>query len=471
MFRWIEARTIVPILCVLILVGAALYSLFAPAPSFPVLDSVLGDESIIEGVVSRDPDIREKFIFLTVDVAFVNETPGNGRILVSVDRFSEFQYGDRVRIEGKLALPEEFETDGGRSKTTPLGFSNVGDNEENLSGGRTFDYPKYLLAHGTTHTMSFARATLVSGGEGNPIVSALLSVKHTLITGIQKALPEPESALLAGLLLGEKQSLGEKITEAFRNAGVVHIIVLSGYNIALVIMAIRFIAGRLFSRGLALSIAGVGILAFIVMTGASETAIRAGVMALIVLIAQSLRRPTDGVRVLLIAGAGMALFNPYLVLFDLSYQLSMLATLGLVLFSNPIQERIQFVPETLGLREIVATTIATQVTVLPLLILSIGSVSIVSLIANILVLPAVPAAMLLGFVAAIFALVSGVLAFPFTALAYAVLFYIIQIAVWLGGFSFSAFSIPSSFALETLVVLLALYALAFLFFTKRKTLG
>lgn len=439
-------RHIVPILCVLIIFGAALYSLLASTPSFPALSASVGTEVVIEGIVSRDPDIREKFIFLTIDVDAINGTPSDGRILASVDRFSEVSYGDRVLISGKLALPEPFETD----------------------GGRTFDYPKYLLAHGVTHTVQFADVEVRTGGEGDLLVATLLNLKHALVSGIQKALPEPESALLAGLLLGEKQSLGEKITESFRDAGVVHIIVLSGYNIALVIGAILFVAKRIFSRGVALAVAGIGILAFVIMTGASETGIRASVMALIVLLAQFLRRPTEGVRILLIAGAGMALFNPYLVLFDLSYQLSMLATLGLVLFSNPLQKRMQFVPETLGLREIVATTLATQITVLPLLIFSIGSVSVVSLIANILVLPAVPAGMLFGFLASAVTLFSSVLAFPFTALAYAILHCIIQISVWLGSFSFSAFSIPAEHSLEVLGVLLALYALVFTLFSFKK---
>ncbi len=463
------ARSVVPILCVLIIAGAALYSVFAPEPATPALDAVVGQKTEIEGVIVRDPDVREKNIHLTVEVRRITGTPIYGcacKVLVFADRFTDVAYGDRVRVTGKLALPEPFETDG-RSRTTPLGFSNVEDDEENLGGGRTFDYPKYLLAHGITHVVSFPDVEVLAHDEGNGVVAVLLSLKHALISGIQKALPEPESALLAGLLLGEKQSLGEKITESFRNAGVVHIIVLSGYNIALVILVIKFLAERLFSRSLALLISGIGILAFVTMVGASETAIRAGVMAVIVLIAQHLRRPTEGVRVLLIAGAGMALMNPYLVLFDLSYQLSMLATLGLVLFSNPLQKRMQFVPEMLGLREIVATTLSTQITVLPLLILSIGSVSLVSLIANILVLPAVPAAMLLGFIAALFALASTVIALPFTALAYAVLHYIIQISVWLGGFSFSAFSIPHVFALEFLVALLAFYVLAFLFVIRR----
>jgi hypothetical protein len=123
--QWTAANS-VPILCALVIAGAAFYSVFAPAPSFPILSASVGTDVVIEGIVSRDPDVREKYIFLTIDVDAVNGTTGDGRILASVDRFSEVSYGDRVLISGKLSLPERFETD----------------------GGRTFDYPKYLLAHG-----------------------------------------------------------------------------------------------------------------------------------------------------------------------------------------------------------------------------------------------------------------------------------------------------------------------------------
>jgi competence protein ComEC len=335
----------------------AAYSLIAPAPKTPELDALINTKVALTGVIVADPDIRETSAHLTLEVskispsgssassatAIIYDSGRKTRVLVFADRFTDVAYGDEVVVEGKLKKPEAFETD----------------------SNRTFDYPHYLLAHGITHQVSFPHITVLSHDNGNPVVASLISLKHFLLSGMQKALPEPESALLAGLLLGEKQSLGEKITESFRNAGVVHIIVLSGYNVALVINAVLFIAQSFLPRLAALSTAGVAIVAFAIMTGASETTIRASIMALIVLLARFLHRPTDGIRILLIAAAGMALFNPYLVLFDLSYQLSILATLGLILFSDKIAKRIPAIPETLGLREIVSTTIATQITVLP----------------------------------------------------------------------------------------------------------
>jgi competence protein ComEC len=448
MTQWIEPSKLVPIVCVLAIAGAALYSVAAPEPKHPELDALVGETVTLEGKVVRDPDKREKTTHLTVEVEEIPNLSINRkvRMLVYADRFAEVSYGDRVSVTGKLQEPEPFETD----------------------NDRTFDYPKYLLAHGITHTVSFPEVEVTARGEGNLIVATLLSLKHFLVGGIKTALPEPESALLAGLLIGEKQSLGEDITEAFRNAGVVHIIVLSGYNVALVINAISFVVDALLPRAAALGTAGIAVIAFAIMTGASETTIRASVMALIVLLARFLHRPSDGIRILLIAAAGMALWNPYLVLYDLSYQLSILATLGLILFSDFFASKMPMIPKSFGLREIVATTIATQVTVLPLLVLSVGSVSVVALFSNVLVLPAVPVAMLSGFLAALVAGFSWAFALPFTFLAYVILHYIIEVSVFFGELPFSAIPIPAEWTWPTLLILAAAYAAAFYVYSKRK---
>ena len=398
----------VHVISVFVILCAAVYSLLAPAPHTSELDGAVGERVVIEGVVVRAPDVRDKFIQLTTETEV-------GIVLVRADRFVDVSYGDRIEAVGKIERPEAFETD----------------------TGRTFNYPMYLRAHGVTHTMSFAKVEVLRHGEGNRAIAGLLALKQWFIRGIESALPEPESALLAGLLLGEKRGLGEDLTESFRRAGVIHIIVLSGYNVALVINTVREGLQAVLPRTAALGSAGIVALLFMLMTGASETAVRATLMALVVLLAKALYRPADGLRILLVVAAGMAVWNPYLVLFDLSYQLSVLATLGLVTLSQHIEPYLVHL-RSKTLIEIVSTTLATQVAVLPLLILSIGQVSLVSLASNILILVVVPYAMLVGFVASLIATLSPVLAFPLSAVAYALLTYIIRISELLGSLPYAA---------------------------------
>jgi competence protein ComEC len=350
MKQWIAERDWVSYFCILVIAGAATYSIFITAPVIPVLDNAVDTKVTIEGVIVRDPDVRQGVQMLTVDVG------QKGMVLVQTDNYQEYFYGNRIRAVGKLEFPQPFDTD----------------------TGKTFNYPKYLLARGVTHTVSFAQVSVVDHGEGNFVVSELLGIKHILTNGIRAALPEPESALLEGLLLGNKQGLGKELTDSFRRAGVVHMIVLSGYNVTVVVNAILLVALLFLPRVWALTLAATGIVAFAIMTGASETTLRASLMALVALLAKGLYRPASGLRLLLIATAALALWNPLLVLYDLSFQLSVLSTLGLILFSERIAKSLSFVPEALNLREVSATTIATQVTVLPLLIYSVGQVSVVS---------------------------------------------------------------------------------------------
>jgi len=440
------ARLFVPVACVVALFGAAMYSLAAPTTD-PVLAPLAGSRVALEGVVVRDPDWRESSGRLTVLPERINgsDVRDTKRVLVVADRFTDVSYGDRIHAEGVVRAPEAFETD----------------------TGRTFDYPKYLWAHGISHEIAFANIEVRERGAGNWIVSGLLAVKHTLVYGIERALPEPHAALAEGLLLGEKQSLGDRLYDAFVASGLVHIIVLSGYNVALVINAILFISLRVLPRMAGYGIAAVSVVGFAIMTGASETTVRAAVMALFMMTARVLRRPAAALRGLLIASALMALWNPFLVLYDLSFQLSILATFGLIVFSDGIAVRMRFIPKTFGLREIVSTTLATQITVLPLLVLSIGAVSLVFLPANVLVLPAVPVAMLASFTAAMAALLLPFAAFPFSLVSYGILAYIVSVSVFFGTLPFALVELSPGIAWGALGIITLAYAIVGFLFVRR----
>lgn len=438
MMRWIEGRNVVPVLCALAVTGAALYSLVVPRPE-TALDPHVGEKKfVITGVVIADPDRREKVAMVTV------KSDLGPRVLVPTDPYTEVQYGDRISAEGTLKYPEEFATD----------------------SGRTFDYPHYLRAKGVLYTMSFAKIEVLRHGEGNPAVTWLFNVRHWFERGMRAALPQPESDLLGGLLIGTN-TLSASTTAEFRSAGVVHIVVLSGYNVSLVLNTVVYLLSHILPRTATYGAGALFVIAFAVMTGATETTIRATVMALIMIVATILHRPKAALHALAIAAAAMALMSPFVVLYDLSFQLSVLATLGLILFADPIMARLGWIPKTLGLREIMATTIATQVTVLPLLILSVGQVSSVFLVTNPLVLPAVPAAMLTGFIASLAALVSPALALPLSSIAYLALHYIIVVTHFFGSIPFSSLPIAPDWNLVILPILALMYLVLFVRLIRR----
>jgi competence protein ComEC len=373
-----------------------------------------------EGVVVADPDERESNTKLTVLVDTVNNAPTSFRILLTVPRYPMFSYGDRIRFDGMLKEPETFSDD----------------------GVHIFNYPKWLLKDGIIGTMSFAKVEVLGHGKGDPLFAVLYKIKDAFLARIDRLIPEPESGLLAGLLVGSKQAMGKDLQDTFRTAGVVHVVVLSGYNVTIVASAVMrafaflpIVIGTIFGAG--------AMILFVLMVGASSTAIRATIMALLVLIARMNGRNSSAFRILLIAGFFMILQNPYILAFDPSFELSFLATLGLIIFSPYLEKKLIFMPESFGIRTIMVATLATQAMVLPFLLWMNGLFSIVAVPVNLLILGAIPPAMLLGFISGMIAFISHTVAIPFAFITELILRYQLFIVHLFASFPFAAITIPA----------------------------
>lgn len=398
-----------------------------------VLDDAVGKSITLEGVVDNEPDVRENTQHLVVAI----QEPYSTKVLVHVARYESFAYGDTVRVQGKLRLPEPFGED-----------------------GRMFDYPHFLAKDGIGYEMSFAKVSKTGHGQGNPVWSALYSLKNTYTYGIGMALPEPAAGLGAGITAGDKRAMGGDLLTMFRDAGVIHIVVLSGYNIALVSTAVLFFLGRL-SRRLGSGLGAVFIVLFVVATGGSAAAVRAGVMACVALFAYALHRPYHVARALIFAVAAMVLWNPYILLYDPGFQLSVISTIGIMYVSPLFEHYFARLPETLGVRSIMATTIGTQITVLPYLLYSTGNLSLVALPVNLLIVPLVPLAMFCTFVAGIAGIISPALAVFVGFPAYALLSAGITLVEWAVRMPYAAVSVPA-FSFAWVVVLYALLFVCYL---------
>ena len=377
-------------------------------------------EVILEGRVTREPDVREMNVHLYVEV--VLEGGQEEMVLVTTNRFgvevASLAYGDRVRAEGKLTVPEAFATD----------------------GGRTFDYPGYLRARGVTHTLPFAQVELVERAEPS-LIGSLYRGKHTFMEALERAVPEPSAGLGEGVLLGVKRALGDDLELTFRKTGIIHIVVLSGYNVMIIVVALTYLLSFFFCPRTRMVLGITGIATFALLVGLSATVVRASVMAALLLVARATGRTYQVLRALILAGALMLMVNPYLLVHDPGFQLSFLATVGLILLSPAITAHLHRVPKAGGAREFTTATIATQLFVLPLLLYQTGMFSLVALLVNVLVLPMVPIAMLLTFVTGIAGLVSSGLGLAVGFLAHLSLGYIITIAEFFGSLPFASFSV------------------------------
>jgi competence protein ComEC len=378
---------------------------------------------VLEGSIAQEPEIRDSSIHVYIEPKGDDER-GDEHILVFVDRFKQqsedLSYGDVVRVEGELSRPEPFDAD----------------------GGRIFDYPGFLKSKGVEFVMYRGEVTVLVQ-EQDTFFGDLFRVKQKFMETFERAVPEPYAGLGEGLLLGVKRALGNDLEAIFRETGIIHIVVLSGYNIMIVVEFVMALLSFVFFPRTRM-IVGLGVIVlFALLVGLSATVVRASLMAGLLIIARGTGRTYVVLRALMLAGIGMLIHNPYLLVHDPGFQLSFLATLGLILVAPHIESRLTLIPELWGIRGFLTATLATQVFVLPLLLYHMGLVPVLSVFVNVLVLPMVPIAMFLTFVTGVVGFISSPLAQFFGWFTYLSLAYIIKVAEFFGSFSFASFSIDA----------------------------
>ena len=207
-----------------------------------------------------------------------------------------------------------------------------------------------------------------------------------------------------------------------------------------------------------ISIGAIAIIFFAIMTGASATIVRASIMALLVLLARATGRTYAITRALFIAGFFMILHNPKILVFDSSFQLSFMATLGLIYLEPKIEQYFKLVPTKWQLREFATATVATQLFVLPLILYKMGDLSLVALPVNMLILAFVPLTMLFGFLTGVLGFVSTILSLPFAYVTYALLTYQLKVVELFASLPFASLHI-NHFPVWAMLFIYMVYAL------------
>ncbi|MDO8524365.1 MAG: ComEC/Rec2 family competence protein [bacterium] len=229
------------------------------------------------------------------------------------------------------------------------------------------------------------------------------SLKEKFREVINSNLKQPEASILSGILLGDKLNISQEWKQKMANTGTSHIVAVSGMNIVMLAQILVVLGVTLgLYRGQALWFSLILIWLFIALIGFQVSAVRAGIMGSILIVCQLLGRQNASFRALVLAVSLMLAIDPTLLRYSLSFQLSVLATLGLIHLGPAIKRKVHY--------EIISTTLSAQIFTIPLLIYSFGYVSLVGLPVNLLVVPLIPAVMILGIVFLIFGLFNGVLA-------------------------------------------------------------
>ena len=343
----------------------------------------------IVGEVVTPPEVRDKTINLTVQVQSLfplgkdaqplSAQEVTGLVLVQVLPGEDWVYGDLLLSIGKLETPFE---------------------------GSDFSYRGYLERKRILSLMPYAHVERIEPGHGSPIKSALYTLRIQGYETLKMLFPPPESDLLSGILLGRDEGMSSSLNEAFRRTGTTHIIAISGFNIAILAGLFSSIFTRLLGKKWGALVAILAIASYTILVGGDAAVVRAAIMGGVGVFGGMFGRRQNGLNSLGLAALLMMLINPDLP-WDVGFQLSAAATLGLILYAQPLEEHCLRVLERwlseeqaqkwIGLlSEILLFTIAAQIMTLPLIVYHFRGVSWLMMLANPLILPVQSLVMILG---------------------------------------------------------------------------
>lgn len=394
-----------------------------------------GDTLTFTGLVIDEPDIRDRSVHLRLQAETITLTNGTthevtGDVLVYTPRFPVIAYGTRLQINGRLQTPPE-------------------SNE--------FSYKEYLARQGIHSLSSYPTFIVLAENQGQPLKQAIFAFKAHAQATINRLIPDPEAALLSGILLGNDNGIPPALDESFRITGMTHIIAISGFNIVILIGIFTGLATPLIGKRGASIIAIIGVALYTILVGADASVVRAAIMGSLYLIANRwLGRPNFAYASLFLATSLMTLFNP-LTVWDVGFQLSFAATLGLLIYTEPLTRQVRrwleqhFDKRTttrlIGLLgDAIIVTLAAQVLTIPLMVAYFKQLSLISLVSNAFILVAQPGVMIWGGLATLVGMIIPAVGQLFAWVAWLFLWYTITLVRIFAGLPGAAVSVQISTA-------------------------
>lgn len=334
----------------------------------------------LTGTIRGWPEQKNQTQVALVDVDRISDQSAHGRLRLRWSGEEVLTYGQQVAVTGKL--------------TTPRSFAD-------------FDYPKYLRRFGVQTLMD--RPTKLEIISHKTWWKPAVATRQWFEKNLHQNLPSPQQELAAGVLIGTKSALPEPSQTYFKTAGLQHLIVVSGSNVAILIFCLSWLFRRLgphANTGLSLFFLAI----FVFITGAEPPVLRAGIFGLIMILTQNYGRQVDIRNLLLLAAVCMGLFNPLIVQSDLSFWLSFMATAGIILGWPIYQYYTQLWPVWEPLRLLFGVSLVAQLAVFPLLIATFEVFPWVGLVTNLLAEPLVPLTMATSLVAGVSGIFPGIIA-------------------------------------------------------------
>ena len=403
---WPRKKLVLAGVCILFLVFGVLRHQFqATQIAQDELKNYHGQQVTLLGIVSEEPANKEKTVKLTINCQKIffgqEETKVFGKILVTTNKYPEYEYGDELEISGLLQSPSE-DIDG-------------------------FNYKEYLSKEGIYSQMSWPKIEKTGSGLGNPVLSAIFSFKNKVESKVDEFLFPPQSGLLKALFFGNEEDISQEWKDKFSLTGTRHITAVSGMNITIICaLVLNFFLALGFWRKHAFYFSVIIIILYILMIGAPPSALRAGVMGGIFLAGQHFGRVSESSRALVFAASFMLLMNPLLLRLDVGFQLSFLATLGLICLQPFFARLFSKWPDFLQIKYALTATLSAQIFTLPILIMNFGQISLISPLINVMIVPLFSLITILGFLFIVFASVAWPLGQIFSMPLWLLLTYVIK---------------------------------------------
>lgn len=365
----------------------------------------------VTGVLVAPPDKRDRSTLLRMEVEEVTPLdekgksgpaqPAHGLLLALLPPDGDWEYGDRLELDGTPVTPPE---------------------------GEDFSYRDYLARQDVYSYLAYPRARLLDVDAASPLMAAIYRVRDWALAEVFHLFPAPEAPLLAGILLGVESGMPDSLSRAFQDTGTAHVIAISGFNIAILAQLFSNLFSKALSRWWAMIAAILAIAGYTILVGATPSVVRAAIMGSMALVADQLGRRTTGANSIAFTAMLMSLQNPHLP-WDPSFQLSFGATLGLILYGDRFQsgftrflEKRMAAPKARQIAapvgEYVLMTLAAQLMTLPVILYHFQRLSLSSLLANPLILPPQPLVMVFSGLAVLVGAVSDPLAHVLAWLAW-----------------------------------------------------
>ncbi|MCX5782660.1 MAG: DNA internalization-related competence protein ComEC/Rec2 [Elusimicrobia bacterium] len=361
--RPIIAATIIYILFLIFLNSTGFFS---PEKRSKIIGFIQKDSLNVTGQIISEPEIKNNYIFFLLKSSKIESKKISEKILVTYDfRGNTFKIGDIIEIRGKIK--------------TPHTANNPGE----------FNYGKYLNRQ-NVYTLLKAFSIRKTGfNKPQFLYRFSLLIQKDIIKTIELYLPPKEASVLIPMVVGNKSSLSKEIKEEFMDAGVMHVLVVSGLNVGYVcaiFLGLFRLTGLRKRRSALLTIPF--ILFYCMMTGANPPILRASIMAVFVILSLSLAREPLIYHSLALSALTILLFDPQ-ALFTASFQLSFAATIGIVYFYPyfiiPFKRFTFWIKNTIG--TVFAVSLSAQLAVLPLLAYYFNKFSLIGILTNLIVVP------------------------------------------------------------------------------------